>query len=89
VKAGEAGRHVFDDGEYVSLGKLRGCDRFNVFFGAAELTRVRQIPSLLGQGGARPPGPSIGPHIRVIYASRHPVDAFRYSSLEFLIPESR
>ncbi|MGW3413115.1 DM13 domain-containing protein [Streptomyces sp. NPDC000888] len=24
VKEGEAGRHVFDDGEYVSLGKLKG-----------------------------------------------------------------
>ncbi|WP_432136134.1 MULTISPECIES: DM13 domain-containing protein [unclassified Streptomyces] len=64
VKAGRAGWHVFDDGEYVSLGKLKGnkgdqnyrlpadvdpaaytsmtiwCDRFDVSFGAAELTPV-------------------------------------------------
>ncbi|MFF8606017.1 DM13 domain-containing protein [Streptomyces sp. NPDC015346] len=64
VKEGQAGWHVFDDGKYVSLGKLKGnkgdqnyalpagvdwsaytsvsiwCDRFNVSFGAAELTRV-------------------------------------------------
>ncbi|CAL9323823.1 MULTISPECIES: DM13 domain-containing protein [Streptomyces] len=64
VKSGTAGWHVFDDGEYVSLGKLKGnkgsqnyevpadvdpsrytsvsiwCDRFDVSFGAAELTRV-------------------------------------------------
>jgi cytoskeletal protein RodZ len=62
VKKGEAGWHVFDDGKYVSLGKLKGnkgsqnyalpgdvdpasyrslsiwCDRFDVSFGAAELT---------------------------------------------------
>ncbi len=64
VKQGKAGWHLFDDGKYVSLGKLKGnkgsqnytlpsgvnpssyssvsiwCDRFNVSFGAAELTRV-------------------------------------------------
>ncbi|MEW2634815.1 DM13 domain-containing protein [Streptomyces sp. NPDC048389] len=64
VKEGRAGWHVFDDGAYVSLGKLKGnkgdqnyvlpadvdpadftsvsiwCDRFNVSFGAAELTRT-------------------------------------------------
>lgn len=64
VKEGKAGWHVFDDGEYVSLGKLKGnkgdqnyalpadvdpadftsvsiwCDRFDVSFGAAELTRT-------------------------------------------------
>ncbi|GGQ46167.1 DM13 domain-containing protein [Streptomyces mutabilis] len=64
VKRGTAGWHVFDDGNYVSLGKLKGnkgnqnytvpagvdpsrytsvsvwCDRFDVSFGAAELTRV-------------------------------------------------
>jgi hypothetical protein len=64
VKEGRAGWHVFDDGEYVSLGKLKGnkgsqnyvlpadvdpadftsvsiwCDRFDVSFGAAELSRV-------------------------------------------------
>ncbi|MEV6958029.1 DM13 domain-containing protein [Streptomyces sp. NPDC051207] len=64
VKKGRAGWHVFDDGDYVSLGKLKGnkgsqnyvlpadvdpagftsvsiwCDRFNVSFGAAELSRV-------------------------------------------------
>ncbi|UQA90787.1 DM13 domain-containing protein [Streptomyces halobius] len=64
VKKGEAGWHVFDDGKYVSLGKLKGnkgdqnyplpddfkleqytsvsiwCDRFDVSFGAAELSRV-------------------------------------------------
>ena len=63
VKEGRAGWHVFDDGAYVSLGKLKGnkgdqnyalpadvdpadftsvsiwCDRFDVSFGAAELTR--------------------------------------------------
>lgn len=63
VKRGEAGWHVFDDGKYVSLGKLKGnrgdqnyalpadldlnayrsvsiwCDRFDVSFGAAELSR--------------------------------------------------
>ena len=63
VKEGRAGWHVFDDGEYVSLGRLKGnkgsqnyavpedtdparyrsvsiwCDRFDVSFGAAELTR--------------------------------------------------
>ncbi|MGW8989059.1 DM13 domain-containing protein [Streptomyces zhihengii] len=62
VREGRAGWHVFDDGAYVSLGKLKGnkgdqnygvpasvdladfssvtiwCDRFNVSFGAAELT---------------------------------------------------
>ncbi|NJP53668.1 DM13 domain-containing protein [Streptomyces sp. SBST2-5] len=62
VKEGRAGWHVFDDGRYVSLGKLKGnkgsqnytvpedvdpasfrsltiwCDRFDVSFGAAELT---------------------------------------------------
>ncbi|MGW0551575.1 DM13 domain-containing protein [Streptomyces altiplanensis] len=62
VKEGRAGWHVFDDGTYVSLGKLKGnkgdqnyalpaglrlegltsisiwCDRFDVSFGAAELT---------------------------------------------------
>lgn len=62
VKEGTAGWRVFDDGEYVSLGKLKGnkgsqnyavpedvdlpryssvsiwCDRFDVSFGAAELT---------------------------------------------------
>lgn len=62
VKEGRAGWHVFDDGAYVSLGKLKGnkgsqnyplpgdvdpsayssvtiwCDRFDVSFGAAELT---------------------------------------------------
>ncbi|GHC94880.1 DM13 domain-containing protein [Streptomyces violaceochromogenes] len=64
VKEGQAGWHVFDDGAYVSLGKLKGnkgsqnytvpadvdlsrytsvtiwCDRFDVSFGAAELTRT-------------------------------------------------
>lgn len=64
VKEGRAGWHVFDDGEHVSLGKLKGnkgsqnytvpedidparyrsvsiwCDRFDVSFGAAELTRT-------------------------------------------------
>ncbi|GAA1436394.1 DM13 domain-containing protein [Streptomyces thermospinosisporus] len=64
VKDGRAGWHVFDDGRYVSLGKLKGnkgsqnytvpedvdparyrsvtiwCDRFDVSFGAAELTRT-------------------------------------------------
>ncbi|MGW4021184.1 DM13 domain-containing protein [Streptomyces sp. NPDC005009] len=64
VKEGRAGWHVFDDGRYVSLGKLKGnkgsqnyavpedvdpsrytsvsiwCDRFDVSFGAAELTRA-------------------------------------------------
>jgi hypothetical protein len=64
VKEGKAGWRVFDDGKYVSLGKLKGnkgsqnyvlprdvdpssynsvsiwCDRFDVSFGAAELTRV-------------------------------------------------
>ncbi|WP_215447912.1 DM13 domain-containing protein [Streptomyces sp. ATCC 21386] len=64
VKEGRAGWHVFDDGKYVSLGRLKGnkgsqnyplpadvdpagfssvsiwCDRFDVSFGAAELTRV-------------------------------------------------
>ncbi|MFH9008745.1 DM13 domain-containing protein [Streptomyces afghaniensis] len=64
VKQGKAGWHVFDDGKYVSLGKLKGnkgsqnyalppgvdpstygsvsiwCDRFDVSFGAADLTRV-------------------------------------------------
>ena len=64
VKSGTAGWHVFDDGEYISLGELKGnkgnqnyevpadvdpsrytsvsiwCDRFDVSFGAAELTRV-------------------------------------------------
>lgn len=64
VKEGRAGWHVFDDGEHVRLGKLKGnkgsqnytvpadldlsryssvsiwCDRFDVSFGAAELTRV-------------------------------------------------
>ncbi|MFF3288387.1 DM13 domain-containing protein [Streptomyces sp. NPDC003023] len=64
VKEGKAGWHVFDDGEYVSLGKLKGnkgdqnyvlpagvdptrfssvsiwCDRFDVSFGAAELSRT-------------------------------------------------
>ncbi|MFD9120081.1 DM13 domain-containing protein [Streptomyces bottropensis] len=64
VKEGQAGWHVFDDGEYVSLGKLKGnkgsqnyavpndvdpsrytsvsiwCDRFDVSFGAAELSRA-------------------------------------------------
>lgn len=64
VKEGRAGWHVFDDGEYVSLGKLKGnkgsqnytvpkgvdparyssvsiwCDRFDVSFGAARLTRA-------------------------------------------------
>ncbi|MFI0139468.1 DM13 domain-containing protein [Streptomyces luteogriseus] len=63
VKEGRAGWHVFDDGEHISLGKLKGnkgsqnyavpedidparyrsvsiwCDRFDVSFGAAELTR--------------------------------------------------
>ncbi|OEJ40020.1 electron transporter [Streptomyces agglomeratus] len=62
VKEGKDGWHVFDDGKYVSLGKLKGnkgdqnyalpadldlkgltsvsiwCDRFDVSFGAAELT---------------------------------------------------
>ncbi|MFF5361995.1 DM13 domain-containing protein [Streptomyces scabiei] len=62
VKEGRAGWHVFDDGAYVSLGRLKGnkgsqnyplpddvdpsaytsvtiwCDRFDVSFGAAELT---------------------------------------------------
>ncbi|WP_155058303.1 DM13 domain-containing protein [Streptomyces blattellae] len=64
VEEGRAGWHVFDDGDYVSLGKLKGnkgsqnytvpddvdparygsvsiwCDRFDVSFGATELTRV-------------------------------------------------
>ncbi|GEC02875.1 hypothetical protein SSP24_05300 [Streptomyces spinoverrucosus] len=64
VKEGRAGWHVFDDGAYESLGRLKGnkgdqnytvpagvdpaaftsvsiwCDRFDVSFGAAELTRV-------------------------------------------------
>ncbi|MEU6103582.1 DM13 domain-containing protein [Streptomyces flaveolus] len=64
VKKGEAGWHVFDDGRYLSLGKLKGnkgdqnyalpegtdlarftsvsiwCDRFDVSFGAAALTRI-------------------------------------------------
>ncbi|MEE1940814.1 DM13 domain-containing protein [Streptomyces sp. TRM 70361] len=64
VKEGRAGWSVFDDGKYVSLGKLKGnkgdqnyplpddvdpagftsvsiwCDRFDVSFGAAELTRA-------------------------------------------------
>ncbi|MEV0172127.1 DM13 domain-containing protein [Streptomyces sp. NPDC050803] len=64
VKEGSAGWHVFDDGKYVSLGKLKGnkgsqnyvvpadvdltrygsvsiwCDRFDVSFGAAELTQA-------------------------------------------------
>ncbi|QIP85269.1 DM13 domain-containing protein [Streptomyces sp. Tu 2975] len=64
VKEGRAGWHVFDDGAYVSLGKLKGnkgdqnyalpadidparyssvtiwCDRFDVSFGAAELSRA-------------------------------------------------
>lgn len=64
VKEGKAGWHVFDDGKYVSLGKLKGnkgdqnyqlpedfkldqytsvsiwCDRFDVSFGAAELSRA-------------------------------------------------
>ncbi|MFF7177335.1 DM13 domain-containing protein [Streptomyces sp. NPDC008121] len=64
VRKGTAGWRVFDDGKYVSLGKLKGnkgdqnyalpagvqwstytsvsiwCDRFDVSFGAAELTRV-------------------------------------------------
>ncbi|WP_434600590.1 DM13 domain-containing protein [Streptomyces sp. A5-4] len=64
VKEGKAGWEVFDDGKYVSLGKLKGnkgdqnyrlptgadlsqytsvsiwCDRFNVSFGAAELTKT-------------------------------------------------
>ncbi|MFJ1732799.1 DM13 domain-containing protein [Streptomyces sp. NPDC088254] len=63
VKEGRAGWRVFDDGAYVSLGKLKGnkgsqnyavpadvdpsrytsvsiwCDRFDVSFGAARLTR--------------------------------------------------
>ncbi|MFD5424916.1 DM13 domain-containing protein [Streptomyces sp. NPDC127084] len=63
VKEGTAGWRVFDDGAYVSLGKLKGnkgdqnydvpadvdlskytsvsiwCDRFDVSFGAAELSR--------------------------------------------------
>ncbi|MFG3408251.1 DM13 domain-containing protein [Streptomyces sp. NPDC048142] len=63
VKEGRDGWHVFDDGAYESLGKLKGnkgdqnyrlpphvdpadftsltiwCDRFDVSFGAAELTR--------------------------------------------------
>ncbi|WUJ83086.1 DM13 domain-containing protein [Streptomyces sp. NBC_00377] len=62
--SGKAGWHVFDDGKYVSLGKLKGnkgsqnyalpsdvdwssyssvsiwCDRFDVSFGAADLTRL-------------------------------------------------
>lgn len=64
VKHGTAGWRVFDDGKYVSLGKLKGnkgdqnyalpagldlkrytsvsiwCDRFDVSFGAATLTRT-------------------------------------------------
>ncbi|MEU6882165.1 DM13 domain-containing protein [Streptomyces sp. NPDC046712] len=64
VKEGVAGWRVFDDGKYVSLGKLKGnkgdqnypipadvrlddftsvaiwCDRFDVSFGAAELSRI-------------------------------------------------
>lgn len=64
VEEGRAGWHVFDDGKYVSLGKLKGnkgsqnyvlpadvdpdryssvaiwCDRFDVSFGAAELTHA-------------------------------------------------
>jgi hypothetical protein len=64
VKPGKDGWHVFDDGNHVSLGKLKGnkgnqnyglpdgiglsrytsvsiwCDRFDVSFGAAELTRA-------------------------------------------------
>ncbi|WP_351228079.1 DM13 domain-containing protein [Streptomyces sp. NPDC002133] len=64
VKEGVAGWRVFDDGAYVSLGKLKGnkgdqnyalpadvdlgtyssvaiwCDRFDVSFGAAELTKA-------------------------------------------------
>ncbi|KOV50857.1 electron transporter [Streptomyces sp. AS58] len=64
VKPGKDGWDVFDDGAYLSLGKLKGnkgsqnyalpaeadlgkytsvaiwCDRFNVSFGAAELTRT-------------------------------------------------
>lgn len=64
VKEGRAGWNVFDDGEHVRLGKLKGnkgsqnyavpedvdparyrsvsiwCDRFDVSFGAAELTRA-------------------------------------------------
>ncbi|MCX5405666.1 DM13 domain-containing protein [Streptomyces sp. NBC_00335] len=64
VKEGTAGWRVFDDGKYVSLGKLKGnkgdqnyaipadvnpsdygsitiwCDRFDVSFGAAALTRA-------------------------------------------------
>ncbi|MER5882919.1 DM13 domain-containing protein [Streptomyces sp. NPDC001941] len=64
VKEGRDGWRVFDDGEYVSLGKLKGnkgdqnyalpagldldayrsvtiwCDRFDVSFGAAELTKA-------------------------------------------------
>ncbi|MFE7775421.1 DM13 domain-containing protein [Streptomyces sp. NPDC057445] len=64
VKEGAAGWHVFDDGAYVSLGKLKGnkgdqnyalpagvdlakyssvsiwCDRFDVSFGAAELSKA-------------------------------------------------
>ncbi|MET9442287.1 DM13 domain-containing protein [Streptomyces sp. NPDC006610] len=64
VKEGRAGWHVFDDGSYKELGRLKGnkgdqnyavpadvdpaaftsmsiwCDRFNVSFGAAELTRA-------------------------------------------------
>jgi Electron transfer DM13 len=64
VVSGRAGWHVFDDGEYVNLGRLKGnkgsqnyplpadldlsryssvsiwCDRFNVSFGAATLTRA-------------------------------------------------
>ncbi|WP_431040483.1 DM13 domain-containing protein [Streptomyces sp. P1-3] len=63
VKEGKAGWHVFDDGNHISLGQLKGnkgdqnplprrlaldeytsvsiwCDRFNVSFGAAKLTRT-------------------------------------------------
>jgi len=64
VLAGRTGWHVFDDGRYLNLGRLKGnkgnqnypipadadlsrytsvtiwCDRFNVSFGAAELTAV-------------------------------------------------
>jgi hypothetical protein len=64
VIRGSAGWHVFDDGDYVNLGQLKGnkgnqnyplpahlnldryasvtiwCDRFNVSFGAAPLTRA-------------------------------------------------
>ncbi|MFD9024311.1 DM13 domain-containing protein [Streptomyces parvulus] len=64
VREGRAGWHVFDDGEHIGLGSLKGnkgsqnyavpadvdparyssvsiwCDRFDVSFGAAELTRA-------------------------------------------------